>query len=250
MLEAFEDCSEWDGGASIATIATGTNAGSAVRATRRGAAGHLATGHGIELALKFHFDGGIEGENFEFAIFAEKRGHERAAHGLAAGFDEGDGALVDGGGFEQGFKNGGEIADGNLFAEELLENALDFAEGEEARDEFIDEFGLRFRESIEKTLGFLTSEKLVRVLADDFGEMRGEDGGLVNDSVAGGEGLFLEAGNDPQSGGSEGGFVGGNAVDRLRGGFGADGEETLLLHFPFGDLHAAQEDDVFARFEF
>jgi len=129
MLEAFEDGAERDGGAAGGAITCG--------------------GERIDLALELLFDGGIQGEHFEFAVFAEEWSDERATHGLAAGFDEGDGALVDGGGFEQRFEDGGEIADGDLFAEELLQDALDFAEGEEAGDEFVDEFGLRLGEGVE-----------------------------------------------------------------------------------------------------
>jgi hypothetical protein len=74
---------------------------------------------------------------------------------LTAGFDQSDGIFVDGSGLKEGFENAGEIADGDLFAEELLEDALHFAEAEQAGHKFIDELGLSFSESVEETLGFL-----------------------------------------------------------------------------------------------
>lgn len=203
----------------------------------------------LELALEVLFDGGIESKHFEFAVIAQERVDERTAQGLTDGFDESDLGLVDGSGFEKCLENGGKIADGNLFAKQLLEDALYFAEGKETREEFVDELWLSFGEGVEKALGFLASEKLVCELANNFGEMRGENGRLIDNGVAGRESLFLQAGNNPHRGGAKSGLFGGDAVDGRGGRLGADGKEALLLHFPTSDFDAAEEDHVFAGLE-
>ena len=133
-LEAFEDAAEWSGG----------SGGSALNA-----------GLWIDLALEFHLDSGIEREDLEFAVVAEKRMYQRTAQRLANSFDQSDLRFVDGSSLEKRFEDRGKIADGNLFAQQLLEDSLNFAEGQEAGEKFVDEFRLRFGESVEEAFGFL-----------------------------------------------------------------------------------------------
>ena len=68
---------------------------------------------------------------------------------------------------------------------------------------------MAFGQAVEQALGFLPAEKLVGVLLDHFGEVRGEHAGLVNDGVAGSQGLVLQRGSDPHGGDSEGRLLGG-----------------------------------------
>jgi hypothetical protein len=77
-LESFQDAAQ----------RCGCAAGSALEAWLR-----------VNLPLEFLFDRGIESEHLELAVVAEKRVHERAAEGLAHGFDEGDLGFIDGRGF-------------------------------------------------------------------------------------------------------------------------------------------------------
>ena len=107
-LETFEDVTQRCGGAP----------GGAIRGGLR-----------IDLTLEFLLDEGIEREDFEFAAVGEKGLNEGAAERLANGFDESDLRFVDGGGVEKSFENGSEIADGDLLAEQLLQDFLSFAEG-------------------------------------------------------------------------------------------------------------------------
>ena len=74
-----------------------------------------------------------------------------------------------------------------------MQDLLYFAEGERFGNEFVDELGVTVAEAIEQTFGFLACEQFVGVLADDFREVGGEHGGLIDDRVAGGEGLRLES---------------------------------------------------------
>src|SRR5437879_2016649 len=99
---------------------------------RRGstASGAFACELGINLALEFLLDGGIERKDFEFTIVTEQGLYEGASQNLASRFYEGHLVLVDWRSFEQGFENGGKIPDGNLFTQQLLEYALNFTESE------------------------------------------------------------------------------------------------------------------------
>src|SRR5882724_4744862 len=207
----------------------------------------LSTGLRIQLALKFVLDGRVECQNLEFAIIAEERLHQRATQCLAGGFYQGELRLVDGSSFEQRLQNRGEIAHGYLFPQQLLQNLLNFAEREQSREEFVDEFGLIFCKRVEQALGFLAGKQFVRVLADNFGEMRGEHRGLIDNRVTICQRLLLQAGNDPHRGGTESRLVGGHTIDGRRGRIGTDGQHALLLHFPASDFDAANQHEVFAR---
>jgi hypothetical protein len=99
--------------------------------------GRAARGRlGFECACDFIFERGIEGKDFQLAVFLKERLDQGAAQRLADGFDERHDVAVCGGGVDQGFEDGGEIADGDLFAQKLLEDFFCFAEAEDARYEF------------------------------------------------------------------------------------------------------------------
>jgi hypothetical protein len=92
----------------------------------------------IDLTPEFGLDLRIERENFKFVIFAEQRLDQGSTERLARGFHERDLTLVGGGGIEKSLENSAEIANGNLFAKELLQDLLDFAEGEETGHKLVD----------------------------------------------------------------------------------------------------------------
>ncbi len=104
-------------------------------------------------------------------------------------------------------------------------------------------------EALEQALGLGAGEQLVRVLADDFRDMGGEHGGLIDDRVTGGDGLLAQFGGDPAGGNAEGRLPGLDAGQARRLGIGADGEDAILRHLPAGDFDAAKRDDVLARLE-
>ena len=83
---------------------------------------------------------------------------------------------------------------------------------------------MAFAQAIEQALGLLPRQQFVGVLADDFGEVRGEHGGLIDDRIAACQRLRLEGRGDPESGRAEGGFARGRAVQRRGRELGTDGE--------------------------
>jgi hypothetical protein len=106
---------------------------------------------------------------------------------------------------------------------------------------------LSFGDGVEKAFRFLTSEKFMSELANQFGKMRRQNRCLVDDGITRGERLFLETRHNPDGGSSEGGLLRRNAIESRRSGIGTDGEKTFLLHFPTGDLDATKENHVFSR---
>src|SRR6266849_661597 len=149
------------------------------------------------------------------------------------------------GDIEQGLEDGREVANGNLFAQELLQNFLHFAEAEGLGDKFFDELGVALTEAIKQAFGFLAGEQFVGVLTDHFGEVGGEYGSLVNHRVTGGKGLGLEDTGNPECGDAESRLAGGHSGKRGRGYFGTDSEDLIFEHFPASDFDSAQGDDVF-----
>ena len=80
-------------------------------------------------------------------------------------------------------------------------------------------------------------------------DVRRDDGGLIDDGVAGGEGLLLEARSDPTRGNMEGGLLRDRAWDGASLGIAVDGEQAVGFGLPAADLYAAKGDDVLARLE-
>src|SRR5271156_1997667 len=87
------------------------------------------------------------------------------------------------------------------------------------------------------------------MLSDDFRQMSGEDGSLVDNGIARGQSLRFESTGNPEGGDPESRLASGGSGERRRLEFGADGEDLILWHFPARDFNAAQRDDVFARFQ-
>ena len=83
-------------------------------------------------------------------------------------------------------------------------------------NKFFDQLGMAVAKPIEQALGFLASQQFVGVLANDFGEVGGEDGSLVDDGIAGGQGLRFEGACNPESGDAESGLAGGSSGERGR----------------------------------
>src|ERR1700680_655530 len=138
------------------------------------ASGLFGTGLRVDLSLQFVLDRRIESQNFQFPIVTQQGLDERSAQVLACRFNERDVIFVDGGGIEESFQNGGQVANGNLLAEQKLQDLLHCTQAEKAGNKLVDKFRLGFRQCIEKPFGFLSSEEFVGVLTYDFREVRGQ----------------------------------------------------------------------------
>jgi hypothetical protein len=110
----------------------------ATKRGRSGCDGTLSDEVRINLASEFRFDLRIERKNFKFVIFAEQRLDQGSTERLARSLHESDLTLVCGGGIEKSLQNRAEIANGDLFAKELLQDLLDFTEGEETGHKLVD----------------------------------------------------------------------------------------------------------------
>lgn len=137
-----------------------------------------------ESAAEFFFDAVIEGEHAQSAVVGKKRPHQSTAERLAGGFDQQHRMFACGRGIQQSLKDGRQVSDRDLLVQELLQDFLHFTERERFGNEFFDERGMTFAEAVEQTLGLLTVKQFVGMLANDFRQVRGEDGSLIDDRIA------------------------------------------------------------------
>ena len=168
----------------------------------------------VEGAAEFFFNVVVEREHAQAAIVGEQRTNQRAAQRLAGGLDQQHGMLVDGGSIEQRFEDGREVANRNLLAQKLLQDFLHFAEAENFGNQFLDQLGMALAQAIEQALGFLAGQQFVGMLADDFGQVGGEHGSLIDDGIAGSQRLRLERARNPERGDAESGLAGGSSGQR------------------------------------
>src|SRR6185436_12310970 len=106
-----------------------------------------------------------------------------------------------------------EIPDGDAYGEEILENALHLANVQLRGDQFVDDGGMGLLEVIQKLLDILPAENFMRTAFDGFREVRHQNGGRIDDGVAGDFGIFAFDLGDPGGGKLEDRFSGGNALE-------------------------------------
>src|SRR5688572_2955705 len=97
-------------------------------------------------------------------------------------------------------EDAGEIADGNPFGEEILQNALDLADSELRGNEFVHDGGVRLLEMIEQVLYILTAENFVAITLHHLREMGDENGRSIDDSKTPEFGVLAFAVGDPGGG--------------------------------------------------
>ena len=90
-----------------------------------------------------------------------------------------------------------QIADGNAFGEQDLQDALNAGHRDQARHQVLDQVGLLLWQFLEKLLHFAIGEQLRHVALEQLGQMRGEHGGGVDHRVALHRGFFFQCAVDP-----------------------------------------------------
>ncbi len=141
-------------------------------------------------------------------------------------------------------EDGDEVADRDALLEEPLEHAVQRAERDLPGHHLVDERGVGLLERVDHLLHVLPAEHLARVGLEHLHEVRGDDGGGVDDDVAEGLGLHAAAGGDPAGGHAEARV---HRLDPLHGAedaAGVEGEEEAGHDLGAGDLGAAELDDV------
>ena len=79
------------------------------------------------------------------------------------------GKIADAGSFGHGFHDGGEIADADTLAQQILQDLLQGGFAVFIGDELVDEFGVGGAELIEQFIEFLTGEEVGKVIFNNFG---------------------------------------------------------------------------------
>ncbi len=82
------------------------------------------------------------------------------------------------------FEDQQQVANRNAFAQQILQHALHFADGEQTRHEFVDDDRVVLLDVVEQRGGLLTAEQIRRVRLDQLGEMRRDDAGRIDDGIA------------------------------------------------------------------
>ena len=111
-------------------------------------------------------------------------------------------------GLGQTLENGTQIADRDLLSQQALKDALQGGDGDDGRNQFLDQlllFGPQFPEQL---LHLGIGQKVRHVLLEDFGQVGGQHRGRIDDRVATEGGLLAQAFVDPGGGQAEGRLLG------------------------------------------
>ena len=127
---------------------------------------------------------------------------------MSCRFDQQDRVLADGRAFNHAFENRSQIANRDLFTQQLLENFLHFSQGHQLGDQFLDQLGMRVGQAVDQAFGLAAGKQLVGILADHLAEMGSERGNVVDHRVPGRQGLRLGVARNPLGGNIEGGLAG------------------------------------------
>src|SRR5579871_4654173 len=103
--------------------------------------------------------------------------------------------------------------------------------------------------AIEQAFHLLPAQQLMGMLFDDFGEVRGKNGSLIDDGIAGGESLILQGWRNPDCCDAKSRFLRRRDGDRAWRAFGTDRHQVILVHFPARNLHAPQSNHILARLQ-
>ena len=95
----------------------------------------------FDVTVEGVFEGGVEGDAVDSAGFVAVLAADGAGEAVADGFGEDFDVFGFGGPFAEGFEEGVEVADGDAFAEEILQNFLEFAGFDLPWDDFLDKSG-------------------------------------------------------------------------------------------------------------
>src|SRR5208337_3849941 len=172
-----------------------------------------------------------------------------SSEGLASRFHPQNWILCGSNRVLQGFQDGGQVPNGNLLAQQLLQNLLNFSEAHQLGDQFLHQLGLPFAQGVQQPLGFLSRQQFVRVLLDNFRQMRSQDRSLVHHRISCRQGAFAPAWCNPLRSHLKSRLECLLSFQGLGRSFGADGEQAILNRFPARDLHPAQPNDVLARIQ-
>ena len=133
--------------------------------------------------------------------------------------------------------------------QKILEDAHDGAEREDAGHQFFHQFGIGLGQIVEQVLHLLAANQFMAMLFDDLADMGGHDRGAVNDGVAGNLGPFFFVFGDPDGRQAEGGFGGGDALDRFGYHAGIHGHVMAGQHLGLSDLDSFQRQGVLIGIE-
>ena len=168
---------------------------------------------------------------------------------MAHGFGEDFEVLGSRSPFAEGFEDGLQVANGDAFAEEVVQDALQLAGLDLRGDDFFDQGGGFFLELLEEGSDFFAGDQLGGVGLDDFGDVGSQDTGGFDDGVVHHFGLGALAFGDPPGGETEGGFLGFDALEAAAGGTGIHGEVLTGVDGSAGERIAAELDDVVVGFK-
>ena len=100
-------------------------------------------------------------------------------------------------GIRERLQNGDQVADGDAFAEQMLEDLLDLADAELLGHELADQGRVLGLDAVEQRLHVLATEDRGRVLANDLRQVGGDDRRRVDDGIAQVLSVLAHLGHDP-----------------------------------------------------
>ena len=165
-----------------------------------------------ESAAELFLDAGVESDHAQTSIVGQQRPHQRPSQRLPGRFHQRHRILADGGGVQQALQDGGQVANRHLLAQKLLQHLLHLAQAQQLGHQLFAQLGMALAQPVQQALGLLPAQQLVGMLLDDLRQMGRHHRGLVHHSVARGQRLLAQAGNNPARRDPECRLVGGEAL--------------------------------------
>ena len=148
----------------------------------------------------------------------------------------------------QCFENRNDIADGNLFAQKPLKDALDVSVSVfVCIEDFIDDDGVGFLDFVDDCLGFKTAEDFSRMRADDLSDVGCDNRRRINDGITGSLRISTLLFAYPDGRNSESRVHGCLTLDFLGNGTSVHAHVVAELDFASASLDSLDFETVFIR---
>ena len=110
----------------------------------------------------------VQRDHLELAALIEQRTNERAAQRMPRCLDQRNWTLVDRRGFHERFENRSQVANRNLFPQQLLQYFLNFTEAHQLGHQLLHQLRVGVSQTIDQPLGLMPRQQILRILLDDL----------------------------------------------------------------------------------
>ncbi len=173
--------------------------------------------------------------------------HDTAAHGLPHIFGQQHGIARGSPGLAERFQDRHRVANRNPLAQQVLQHSLHRRHRQQLRHQIFDHLGIFRADAVEQLFRFLAREELMRVTPDQLRKMRAKHADAVDHRIARVARPVGALRRNPQRGHAERRLPCGCALQRgVRRAHG-NGQIAALRQLVARDLHALEQDRIFAR---